>query len=124
MIKVILNGEQGKDTFFEQWASEWLKPTQAPDLYLSRCNPTVTDQLLKNLTSLEDSNDIRSGTVSWHEACSHVPAVIREILVAYEAQLVSDEELEKHLDNLRSQMCCLPVCAAVWLRFYIQVKFI
>jgi len=121
-IEVILNGEQGKGTFFEQWASEWLKPIQAPDLSLSRCDSAVTDQLLKNLTSMEDSNDLRSGTVSWHEACSHVPAVIREVLIAYEAQLLTDEEVEKILDSLRSQMCCLPVCAAVWLRFYIQVE--
>lgn len=52
----------------------------------------------------------------------HVPAVIREILAAYESQLVSDEEVERILDTLRTQMCCLSVCAAAWLRFYIQVQ--
>lgn len=51
----------------------------------------------------------------------HVPAVIREILAAYESQLVTDEDVERILDTLRTQMCCLSVCAAAWLRFYIQV---
>ncbi|XP_046644835.1 mediator of RNA polymerase II transcription subunit 24-like [Daphnia pulicaria] len=119
-IEVILSGEQGGETFFEQWASEWLKPNQAPDLSLSRCDPMLTDQLLKALTSGE--SDLRSGSVRWHEACFHVPAVIREILGAYESQLVSDEEVERILDTLRTQMCCLSVCAAAWLRFYIQVQ--
>ncbi len=41
---------------------------------------------------------------------------------AYESQLVSDEEVERILDTLRTQMCCLSVCAAAWLRFYIQVR--
>jgi DNA-directed RNA polymerase subunit N (RpoN/RPB10) len=61
-------------------------------------------------------------SVRWHEACFHIPAVIREILGAYESQLVSDEEVERILDTLRTQMCCLSVCAAAWLRFYIQVR--
>ncbi|XP_057366748.1 mediator of RNA polymerase II transcription subunit 24-like [Daphnia carinata] len=119
-IEVILSGEQGGETFFEQWASEWLKPNQAPDLLLNRCDPMLTDQLLKALTSGE--SDLRSGSVRWHDACFHVPAVIREILAAYESQLVSDEEVERILDTLRTQMCCLSVCAAAWLRFYIQVQ--
>ena len=62
-----------------------------------------------------------SRNVRWHDACMHVPAVIREILAAYESQLVTDEEVERILDTLRTQMCCLSVCAAAWLRFYIQV---
>nr|CAG4646828.1 EOG090X01FD [Megafenestra aurita] len=119
-IKVILSGELGGETFFEQWASEWLKPNQAPDLSLGRCEPILTDQLLKALTSGE--SDLRSGSVRWHDACFHVPAVIREILGAYESQLVSDEEVERILDTLRTQMCCLSVCAAAWLKFYIQVQ--
>nr|SVE77342.1 EOG090X0HN8 [Daphnia lumholtzi]SVE77963.1 EOG090X0HN8 [Daphnia lumholtzi]SVE78592.1 EOG090X0HN8 [Daphnia lumholtzi] len=119
-IEVILSGELGGETFFEQWASEWLKPNVAPDLLLNRCDPMLTDQLLKALTSGE--SDLRSGSVRWHDACFHVPAVIREILAAYESQLVSDEEVERILDTLRTQMCCLSVCAAAWLRFYIQVQ--
>lgn len=60
-------------------------------------------------------------SVRWHEACLHVPAVIREILAAYESQLISDDDVERILDILRTQMCCLSVCAAAWLRYYIQV---
>nr|CAG4643030.1 EOG090X01FD [Ilyocryptus agilis] len=119
-IEVILSGEPGGETFFEQWASEWLKPNQAPDLALTRCDPILTDQLLKALTSGE--SDLRAGSVRWHEACMHVPAVIREILTAYESQLISDEDVERILDTLRTQMCCLSVCAAAWLRFYIKVQ--
>ncbi len=53
----------------------------------------------------------------------HVPAVIREILVAYESQFIAEEEVKRILDTLRTQMCCLSVCAAAWLRFYIQVRY-
>nr|CAG4642316.1 EOG090X01FD [Evadne anonyx] len=119
-IEVILSGEQSGETFFEQWASEWLKPGRAPDLSLARCDSALTDQLLKALTSGE--SDLRSGSVRWHEACLHVPAVIREILAAYESQLISDDDVERILDILRTQMCCLSVCAAAWLRYYIQVQ--
>nr|CAG4641474.1 EOG090X01FD [Eurycercus lamellatus] len=119
-IEVILSGEQGGETFFEQWACEWLKPGQAPDLSLNRCDPMLTDQLLKALTSGE--SDLRAGNVRWHEACMHVPAVIREILAAYEEQMITEEDVERILDTLRTQMCCLSVCAAAWLRFYIQVQ--
>jgi len=96
------------------------KPGHAPDLSLARCDSALTDQLLKALTSGE--SDLRSGSVRWHEACLHVPAVIREILAAYESQLISDEDVERILDILRTQMCCLSVCAAAWLRYYIQVQ--
>ena len=58
-IEVILGGELGGETFFEQWALEWLKPKQAPDLLLSQCDLVLTDQLLKALTSGE--GDLRSG---------------------------------------------------------------
>ena len=60
-FQVILSGEQGAETFFEQWASEWLKPGHAPDLSLARCDSALTDQLLKALTSGE--SDLRSGSV-------------------------------------------------------------
>ena len=61
-LEVILTSEQhsaGGETFFEQWASEWLKPGHAPDLNLTRCDQTLTDQLLKALTS--GDSDLRSG---------------------------------------------------------------
>lgn len=47
------------DTFFEQFASEWLKPGQAPELSLMHCDPNMTDQLLKTLMSGE--GDLRAG---------------------------------------------------------------
>ena len=61
-------------------------------------------------------------SVRWHEACLHVPAVIREILEAWQAELITDDDVERILDSLRTQMCCLSVCAAAWLRYYIQVQ--
>ena len=111
--------ESSGETFFERWASDWLKPRQAPDLNLGRCDMLLTEQLLKALSS--GDSDLRSGSVRWHDACLHVPAVVREILEAWQEQLISDEDVERILDTMRTQMCCLSVCAAAWLRYYIQV---
>ena len=148
-VDVLLDASAGVDassaTFFELWASEWLRPGCAPDLQLARCDPTLTDQLLKvlDVAGARDArmvssssfcrchiqqvltsgdSDLRSGQVRWHDACLHVPAVVRQILDAWQARLVSDDDVERILDTLRTQMCCLAVCAAAWLRYHIQVR--
>ena len=62
LFQVIMTNESGSgrnQTFFEQWASEWLKPGKAPDLNLTRCDQSLTDQLLTALTS--GDSDLRAG---------------------------------------------------------------
>jgi hypothetical protein len=60
--------------------------------------------------------------VKWHEVCLHVPAAIKEVLLAWEHGAVTANDVKRILDAMRSRMCCLPVCAAAWLCSYMQVS--
>lgn len=62
-----------------------------------------------------------SSQVKWHEVCLHVPAAIKEVLLAWEHGAVTANDVKRILDAMRSRMCCLPVCAAAWLCSYMQV---
>lgn len=63
-----------------------------------------------------------SSQVKWHEVCLHVPAAIKEVLLAWEHGAVTPTDVKRILDAMRSRMCCLPVCAAAWLCSYMQVS--
>lgn len=62
-----------------------------------------------------------SSQVKWHEVCLHVPAAIKEVLLAWEHGAVTANDVKRILDAMRSRMCCLPVCATAWLCSYMQV---
>lgn len=57
----------------------------------------------------------------WHEVCWSVPQAIKEVLVAWEHEALTANDVKGILDTMKAKMCCLPVCAAVWLCSYMQV---
>lgn len=84
-------------------------------LYLFVCC-SIAINLIKKSCLLSHSSQVK-----WHEVCLHVPAAIKEVLVAWEHGAVTANDVKRILDAMRSRMCCLPVCAAAWLCSYMQV---
>ncbi|XP_069683870.1 mediator of RNA polymerase II transcription subunit 24 isoform X2 [Periplaneta americana] len=119
--EVVLS-EEGGDSFFEQWVRECMvergRP-KSPDQMLQHCDPARVDALLSQFNSAD--GDFKTSQVRWHEVCLHVPAVIKEVLLAWEHGAVTANDVKRILDAMRSRMCCLPVCAAAWLCSYMQI---
>lgn len=59
--------------------------------------------------------------MKWHEVCWSIPAAIKEVLVAWEHEALTANDVKRILDTMKARMCCLPVCAAAWLCSYMQV---
>lgn len=119
--EVVLS-EEGGDSFFEQWVRECMvergRP-KSPDQMLQHCDPARVDALLAQFNSAD--GDFKTSQVKWHEVCLHVPAAIKEVLLAWEHGAVTANDVKRILDAMRSRMCCLPVCAAAWLCSYMQI---
>ncbi|XP_066998835.1 mediator of RNA polymerase II transcription subunit 24 [Anabrus simplex] len=119
--EVVLS-EEGGDSFFEQWVRECMvergRP-KSPDQMLQHCDQTRVDALLAQFNSAE--GDFKTSQVKWHEVCLHIPAAIKEVLLAWEHGALSPTDVKRILDAMRSRMCCLPVCAAAWLCSYMQI---
>ncbi|XP_021940557.1 mediator of RNA polymerase II transcription subunit 24, partial [Zootermopsis nevadensis] len=119
--EVVLS-EEGGDSFFEQWVRECMvergRP-KSPDQMLQHCDPARVDGLLAQFNSAD--GDFKTSQVKWHEVCLHVPAAIKEVLLAWEHGAVTANDVKRILDAMRSRMCCLPVCATAWLCSYMQI---
>ncbi|GAB6030537.1 Mediator of RNA polymerase II transcription subunit 24 [Chamberlinius hualienensis] len=118
---VTSNGET-KDSFFEQWVTECLGEggrCKSPDLILQRSDPVKVDILLSQFSSSD--SDIKTNLVIWHEVCINAPAAVKEVLLAWEGGCITKEGVKAILDNIKSRMCCLPVCISAWLCSYISI---
>ena len=51
----------------------------------------------------------------WHNVCNSVHIVMKEILTAVSAKVMSQETFSKLCRQLRNKLCCLPVCVLSWL---------
>lgn len=118
---VTSNGET-KDSFFELWASESLAEGgkyKSPELMLQRAESNKVDLFLSQFSSNE--GDLKTNLVKWHEVCINAPAAVKEILLAWEHGCISTENVRVILDNVKSRMCCLPVCISAWLCSYVNI---
>lgn len=115
-------GGETKDSFFEQWANESLAEGgkyKSPDLMVQRAEPNKVDILLSQFSSTD--GDLKTSLVKWHEVCINAPAAIKEVLLAWEHGCVTTDNVKVILDNIKSHMCCLPVCISAWLCSYINI---
>ncbi|KAH7938066.1 hypothetical protein HPB49_019636 [Dermacentor silvarum] len=114
--------EETRDSFFAAWVPECLAEGgryNCPDKMLAGCDPAKVDLLLEQFMS--NSPDFKSNQAKWHEVCVNVPMAIKEILIAWEHGAISTDTVKMILDNVKSRMCCLPVCISAWLCSYITV---
>ena len=54
----------------------------------------------------------------WHNVCNSVHLLMREMLTAVSAKAMTEETFSKLCRQLRSKLCCLPVCVLSWLASY------
>ncbi|UYV65143.1 K02A2.6-like, partial [Cordylochernes scorpioides] len=121
-VEVITDNPENKDSFFTQWITECFSrgnKFKCPDTLLSKCSLSMVDQLLQQFTNL-DSN-FETFAVKWHEVCMNAPMAVKDIVIAWEYGALSTDTVKKILDNIKSRMCCIPVCVSAWLCNYINV---
>ncbi|KAK9506154.1 hypothetical protein O3M35_008141 [Rhynocoris fuscipes] len=112
----------GEKSFFEHWVEQCMiernKP-KCPDTMLQHSDPVVVDALLAQLNSPQP--DLSSLGLGWDKICMNVAAAMKEVVIAWQQDALSVTDVKRILDNMRQSMCCLPVCASVWLCSYIQI---
>ena len=116
-------GHQIQDSFFATWCGQCLPKSGqycCPDLILGSCDPTRVDNLLNQFTSDEVESCFKTSLVKWHEVCHNLPGSMKEVLVAWEEDAITVEEVTKIVDNVKSRMCCLPIVISAWLCSYIN----
>ncbi|CAH1408167.1 unnamed protein product [Nezara viridula] len=122
--QVVFGGEEmrGEKSFIETWVEECMVERahpKCPDLMLSQADQHVVDALLAQLKSPQP--DFSAIGVSWDRICMSVPAATKEVVSAWELSLLSTADVKRILENMRQSMCCLPICASVWLCSYMQI---
>ncbi|KAK3912121.1 Mediator of RNA polymerase II transcription subunit 24 [Frankliniella fusca] len=118
----VVLSEQGGNSFFEQWARDCMverKQAKSPDQMLKPQAQTRANELLTQFNSGEA--DFPISQVKWHEVCWSVPLAIKEVLVAWEHDALTPNDVKRILDTMKARMCCLPICATAWLCSYMQI---
>lgn len=80
---------------------------------------SIIDEFLVSISG-EAGQTKTTLTLRWQEACMNIPALLHQILIAWENKIVSMAEIQVFLDNLKTKLCCFSVCAASWLRLYME----
>ena len=120
--EVITSIPDTQSSFFSTWSAQCLPESghyKCPDKMIANCDPTRVEVLLNQLTSTD--NELKTSLVKWHEYCLNLPAAIKEILVAWQLEVISTEEVKAMTDMIKSKMCCLPIAVSAWLCSYISV---
>ncbi|XP_017892160.1 mediator of RNA polymerase II transcription subunit 24 isoform X1 [Ceratina calcarata] len=119
---VVLEEGGGGDSFFEQWVRECMPARdqpKSPQKILQNVDPARVDALLAQINSPEP--DFKSSNIKWHIACQSAMGVVKELLFAWEGDMLGASDVKRALDGLRAIACCLPVCAAAWLCAYMSI---
>ncbi|RWS00264.1 mediator of RNA polymerase II transcription subunit 24-like protein, partial [Dinothrombium tinctorium] len=120
--EIVTANEETKDSFFATWCAQCLTEGgryRNPDAILINCEQNKVDVLLNQFTSTD--SEFKTSLVKWHEFCMNAPAAIKEILLAWEHEVITTDNVKLILDNVKSKMCCLPVVISAWLCSYINV---
>ncbi|XP_054167104.1 mediator of RNA polymerase II transcription subunit 24-like [Oppia nitens] len=118
---ITMNGETS-NSFFATWCAHNMSEGgkyRCPDLLLSNCDPNKVDILLNQFTSTD--SEFRTSLVKWHEVCMNGPQAIKEILLGWEYDSITTDNVKLILDNVKSKMCSLPVVISAWLCSYINI---
>ncbi|XP_034180635.1 mediator complex subunit 24 isoform X2 [Osmia lignaria lignaria] len=114
--------EGGGDSFFEQWVRECMperNQPKSPQKMLQNIDPARVDALLAQINSPDP--DFKSSNIKWHIACQSAMGAVKELLCAWESDVLGAGDVKRALDGLRATACCLPVCAAAWLCAYMSI---
>lgn len=88
-------------------------------MLLANCDGNKVDLLLNQFTSSD--GDFKTSLVKWHDVCINSPLAIKEVLLAWEHGEISTDNVKLILDNVKRNMCSLPVVISAWLCAYINI---
>lgn len=118
-------------TFFERWVSDHMfekDKSKPPMNMVSQCEQSKIDEFLTMLNSTDTSptppdtpNSIKPAALKWHDFCRTMPAIIYQIIVAWENHAITAVDVKSYLDNIRKRSCSYSICAASWLYSYVQI---
>ncbi len=114
--------EENGNTFFERWVRDCMveRGKEKPPLNMVRnCDQQKVDELLMFFHSPEGL--LKQHSLKWHEVCSNIPGVLYHVLIAWENETLSTNDVKNILDHMRTKLCSYSVCAASWLCSYLQV---
>lgn len=92
---------------------------KSPQKMLQNIDPAKVDALLAQINSPE--TDLISSNIKWHISCQSAMGAVKELLCAWESDVLGASDVKRALDGLRATACCLPVCAAAWLCAYMSI---
>lgn len=109
--------------FFEKWVRDGMvdpSKSKSPMSIVKTCDQSKVDEMI---TYFSDSNQQLQPPISlkWNEICMNIPAMLYNILIAWENETIAPSVVKNILDNMRSKMCCFAVVAASWLCAYMKV---
>jgi mediator of RNA polymerase II transcription subunit 24 len=113
--------EMTGEFFFEKWARDGMvDPTKSksPMSIVRMCDQSKVDELI---TYFSDSSSQPAHAIAWNEICMNIPAMLYNVISAWENENIAPASVKNILDNMRSKMCCYAVVAASWLCDYMKV---
>jgi mediator of RNA polymerase II transcription subunit 24 len=113
--------EMTGDSFFEKWAREGMvdsTKSKSPMSIVRMCDQSKVDELI---TYFSDSSNQQQHPIAWNEICMNIPAMLYNVISAWENENIPTASVKNILDNMRSKMCCYAVVAATWLCDYMKV---
>ncbi|XP_070565869.1 mediator of RNA polymerase II transcription subunit 24-like isoform X2 [Ptychodera flava] len=110
----------GGDSFFENWATQCLPDDNGAKPLELALKPEQS-KLDHWLSVISTGSEMKTSLTKWHEMCIHMPYTMQEALNAWEHAAITTDHVQKMVDNVRSRMCCIPVCIAAWLCSHISV---
>lgn len=121
-------------TFFERLVRDQMleKGKHKPPMSMvQQCEQSKVDEFLSSMSANDalaasatpppDALASAKGTtLKWHDICKTMPAIMYQLLVAWENHTITAADVKAHLDNIRKRLYSYSVCAASWLCAYMQ----
>ncbi|XP_053676492.1 mediator of RNA polymerase II transcription subunit 24 [Anopheles nili] len=115
----VILAENG-NSFFEKWVRDFMverKKSKSPMTMVKQADPMVLEELIMALNNTEGGG-LKACNLRWEDICYTIPALLHQVLMAWENETLSPVEIKKMLDGLKAQFCSFAVCASSWLCAY------
>uniref|UniRef100_A0AAG5DC83 Mediator of RNA polymerase II transcription subunit 24 n=1 Tax=Anopheles atroparvus TaxID=41427 RepID=A0AAG5DC83_ANOAO len=114
---------EGGNSFFEKWVRDFMvekKKTKSPMNMVKQADPVVLEKLIMALNNVEAGGDLKAANLRWEDVCFTIPALLHQVLMAWENETFSPVKIKKMLDGLKTHFCSFAVCASSWLCAYMH----
>lgn len=113
-IDVIKNAlKKVKNEFIEKWINDFMLESSKDNRDTLMIDNNV-DPLINQLAK----GELRTQVVMWQNVCCSIHQVFKELIIAKNQKLVTEENYKKMLTAMCSRMCALPVCVMAWFSNY------